>query len=101
MNLLILIAMVMSLGTTNGNIYPECGIITEIDEEIVTIEVANGNLFQFEGAEDYEPGDLVAVTFYDNGTETVEDDIILDTKYAGYTEIFEEIALETVEHEYE
>ena len=102
MNLLAIIATVLSIATTtNGDIYSDCGIVTEIEEEVVTIEMCNGNQFQFEGAEDYEPGDLIAVTFYDNGTKIVFDDIILDTKYVGYTERFQEIELEIVEHEFE
>ncbi len=103
MNLVAMISLVVALGAsqTQGNVYPECGIITEIENDVVTIETCNGNQFQFEGVKDYELGDLIAVTFYDNGTETVSDDIILDTKYVGYTERFQEIELETVEHKFE
>lgn len=103
MNLLALMGLMISLGAsqTQGNIYPECGIVTEIETNTVTIEMCNGNQFQFEGCEDYEKGDLIAVTFYDNGTKSVTDDIILDTKYVGYTDRFQEIELEIVEHEYE
>lgn len=103
MNLLALMGLLISLEATQtqGSIYPECGIVTEIEEDLVTIETCNGNQFQFEGANDYELGDLIAVTFYDNGTKTVSDDVILDTKYSGTTELFDFVSLENVEHEFE
>ena len=103
MNILTLLTLVISLGAnqTQGNIYSNCGIITSIDEEIVTVEMCNGNQYQFEGAEDYEVMDLVALTMYDNGTENIEDDVILNAKYAGNTEQFQNVELEIVEHEFE
>lgn len=104
MNILVLLTMLVSLGASEaqGTIYPDCGIITEVDGDLFTIEMANGNEFQFTKSEsDYELFDLVAVNMYDNGTKSVSDDVILDVKYAGYTQRFQDIELEIVEHEYE
>ena len=67
----------------NGIIYPDAMTITEISGDIVTIETATGNRFQFYGAEDYDEGDLVAVLMYSKGTEKVTDDIIIRVRYAG------------------
>lgn len=74
-------------------LYPSTCIITEIDTEtdLVTIATATGNEFQFYGVEDYANGDLVSVIFYDNGTETVTDDVIMDIRYSGTTEMFKEV----------
>lgn len=65
------------------SLYPDAMTITEISGDLVTIETATGNQFQFRGAEDYEEGDLVAVLMYSKGTESVTDDIIIRVRYAG------------------
>lgn len=65
------------------SIYPDAMTVTEISGDLVTIETATGNQFQFYGAEDYEEGDLVAVLMYSKGTEKVTDDIIVRVRYAG------------------
>lgn len=103
MNILALVTLMATLGATEtqGNIYPETGIVVAVENDIVTIEMCNGNQYQFEGCKDYLLDDLIAVTMYNNGTKTVLDDVILDTKYVGYTERFDEISLENVEHMYE
>lgn len=74
-------------------LYPSTCIITEIDKgnDLVTISTATGNEFQFYGVEDYAKGDLVAVIFYDNGTETVIDDQIMDVRYTGTADMFKEV----------
>lgn len=68
---------------SSGTIYPDAMTITEINGDLVTIETATGNQFQFCGAEDYDKGDLVAVLMYSRGTENVTDDIIIRVRYAG------------------
>lgn len=65
------------------SLYPDAMTITEISGDLVTIETATGNQFQFYGAEDYDEGDLVAVLMYSKGTENVTDDIIIRVRYAG------------------
>ncbi len=68
--------------------YPDCGVIIGTDEEkdLVTIQMQNGNMFDFYGIEDYFLGDLVAVIMNDNGTPEVYDDEIVSTKYVGWIE---------------
>lgn len=68
------------------DIYPETAIITETNQEadLVTVQTLNGNLFQFEGIEDYQTGDIVSMIMDSNKTEVVTDDIILSVKYSGY-----------------
>lgn len=65
------------------SLYPDAMAVTEITDDLVTIETATGNQFQFYGAEDYDEGDLVAVLMYSRGTENVTDDIIVRVRYAG------------------
>jgi hypothetical protein len=66
-------------------IYATSGVVTETDvvNDVVTIEDYNGNLFQFEGVEDYEEGDIVSCIMYNNNTENITDDVIISCRYSG------------------
>ena len=64
-------------------IYPDTMKIVEIENDIITVETATGIAYQFEGAEDYNVGDLVSVLMYSSATPHVYDDEILDVRYAG------------------
>lgn len=66
-----------------GHIYPQTVIITDTADNLVTVQTSQGISYQFEGAEDYEAGDLVSVIMFDNGTQDIRDDIILSHRYAG------------------
>lgn len=69
--------------TNTENLYPVSAIVTEINEkdDIVTVEDTSGNLWDFYGVEDWTVGDGCAMIMDDNGTENVEDDRIVSTKY--------------------
>ena len=70
-------------------IYPTSMIVVEVDYEndLVTIADFEGRAYQFYGCEDWYENDICAVIMDDNGTsETVYDDIILQTRYCGYVE---------------
>lgn len=69
-------------------IYATTGVVTETDtvNDVVTIEDYNGNLFQFEGVEDYEEGDIVSCIMYNNNTEDITDDVIISCRYSGRIE---------------
>ena len=91
-----ILASLASAAITQAHItnhtYPETAVITEINEPTATITVtcANGNRFSFRSApEDWFQGDLVSLTMHDNGTETVEDDRILQIRYSGTPEMFQ------------
>lgn len=77
----------------NQNLYAQTGIITEINRysDFVTVTVANGNKFSFYGASDYEEGDFCSMVMDTCGTEIVFDDVVVDTKYDGYLQLFEYI----------
>lgn len=91
-----LLASLASAAITQAHItnhtYSETAVITEINEstETITVTCANGNRFSFCLApEDWFPGDLVSMTMHDNGTETVDDDRILQVRYSGTPEMFQ------------
>jgi len=73
-------------------VYSTTCIVVDLDYEtdMVTVSAASGLLYEFTGIDDYWYGDLVSVTFYNNGTEIVTDDIILAHRYVGWPELFNE-----------
>lgn len=94
MNKGLVTSIIMAMGLiAQGLLYPETMIVTEIDEtqDLVTLECANGNQFQFYGVEDYFEGDLVSLIMYNNGTAEVYDDMILSARYAGTVDMFMEV----------
>lgn len=86
--ILIIIALIMSIIPVivyaDNILYPTCGIITEIKDNIVTFTDFNGNMWSFYGAEDWEINDICAVIMDNNGTETIYDDIITSIRYCGW-----------------
>lgn len=64
--------------------YPQTMIVTEVKNNVVTIETATGFQYQFEGAEDWEVGDFCSCIMNSKGTETIFDDEIVQTRYSGW-----------------
>ena len=56
----------------------------EYENDLVVVEDFNGNLWEFEGCEDWMEGDVVAMIMSDEGTKTIYDDEILQVRYCGY-----------------
>jgi len=68
-------------------VYPLTAQIVELDRanDIVTCEDGAGLLWQFEGCEDWEEGDIASLLMNDNATpDNVFDDIIEMVRYAGF-----------------
>lgn len=65
------------------NLYPLSTVVTEINikDNSVTVEDPNGNLWDFYGTEDWEVGDGCSLLMDSNGTDKIEDDIIISTQY--------------------
>ena len=66
--------------------YPLSCVVSgvDLDNDIVGAVDFNGNLWEFEGVEDWQEGDIVAFIMNDNGTEEIFDDVIVDLKYCGW-----------------
>lgn len=66
--------------------YPDCGLVIGVDEEndLVTYQTQNGNIFCFTGIEDFFVGDLVATIMNDSGTPEVKDDIVVSARCVGW-----------------
>lgn len=71
--------------------YPLATVVVEADAEndIVTLEDGSGNLWAFEGVEDWELGDVCACIMGDNGTENISDDRIVSVRYCGNLKSFD------------
>ena len=81
LNIVVAAAVIMTAPLT---VYPSCGIVTEIEGDVVIYTESNGNSFSFLGAEDWMVGDIVAVIMSDCGTPEVTDDMVIQTQYCGY-----------------
>lgn len=85
---LVLCASLCATASASYNgMYAKSAVVVEVDYEndVVTVEDFNGNLWEFEGCEDWLTGDVCAMVMYDNDTpETIYDDIILDMRYDGW-----------------
>lgn len=71
---------------TGSNYYPAAGYVTSQENDLVSVELASGEIFQFfADPGDYEKGDLCAMIIDSNGTTEMYDDIIMDAVNASVT----------------
>ena len=65
------------------HIYSNVAKVIELDRDndIVTVIDGIGYTWQFSGCEDWMINDYVSFVMYDNGTESITDDIIIDLHY--------------------
>lgn len=68
---------------TETNVYPLLTTVTEVDrdKDLVTVEDNNGFIWQFEGVDDWEEGDLCNCLMNSRGTKKIFDDEIIMTRY--------------------
>lgn len=73
---------------TDKNLYATIGLVTSIDYEkdIVTVEDADGQLWDFYGAEDFEEGGTVAMILNSKGTAKVTDDEVVSARLIEWVE---------------
>lgn len=89
----LLLAYIAGQTCMSAHIYPETAVLTSINSaaEEITVTCANGNRFAVRTAsEDWCIGDLCSLLVYDNNTETVEDDKILQIRYSGTPSMFQQ-----------
>lgn len=73
--------MILALG-----IYAATMQVTAIKNDVVQMETASGFVYEWEGADDYEVGDLVSVLMNGLETEEITDDVIISPPtYTGWT----------------
>lgn len=77
----------VNMAPMNSIVYPSSAVVVSLDydNDVVTVQDANGFLWSFHGCEDYYENDMVSLIFSNNGTpDSVLDDIIISAKYSGY-----------------
>ena len=74
----------------NEELYPRTMVVSEIDvgSDTVVLTDSVGFVWEFRGVEDWQVGDICSCIMDTSGTENIEDDIIVDTKYNGQIEDF-------------
>lgn len=84
----VIIATIMNLTPATENLYPMTAVVCAVDykADVVTMRDFNGNLWEFEGCEDWLVNDVVACIMSDNGTSIIFDDEIIDMHYEGWLE---------------
>lgn len=74
-----------------NRLYMETAIVIDINNNTVSVICADGNVFGFFSNDgDWCNGDICTMIMYNNGTESVTDDRIVNVKYAGYMGAFAE-----------
>ena len=68
-----------------GTIYAQVATVTVVDYDAdkVYFTDTKGNIWVEYGVEDWQEGDLAALTMYDNGTDIIYDDVIVGARYNG------------------
>lgn len=82
--LLVIVYPIIYHGEKERNTYPATMEVTDIENDVVTIQTSTGIVYQFTGAEDLVVGDLVSLIMDSKGTKEILDDEILQVRYAGY-----------------
>lgn len=61
-------------------------VVVSLDYDTDTVEVEdfNGNVWAFDGCEDWQLMDVCALSMDDNNTANIYDDMILSTRYNGW-----------------
>lgn len=82
---LILVSLLSCMGAY-ASTYPIVFVVAETDEvsDVLVLEDFNGFLWEWEGIEDFFPGDVVAAIMDDLGTDEVFDDEIVSIRYCGW-----------------
>lgn len=68
------------------DIYALTTVVVDFDYEndIVYCQDFNGEVWAFDGIEDWVLGDIASLTMYNSGTEIIYDDEIINVKYCGW-----------------
>ena len=82
LSILLDVQRVSAAETQNSGYYANIGVIYEIDKNNDLVYFTDGvNNWSFYGVEDWQLNDVVLVVMYNNNTDTVKDDIIINCKY--------------------
>ena len=82
---LLIFALVAFITVMAFNLYPAAFTVVEVNRaaNCITLEDPNGNLWEYDGAEDWMVGDTAAAIMFSNLTESIYDDTIIQLRYQG------------------
>ena len=86
-----LIALILILilihATACADLYPLTArvYLVDYDADLVFVETFNGDVFAFEGVEDWAEDDCCALIMEDNETAEIADDVIISARYCAWT----------------
>lgn len=100
MKFLVFFLVLLFVVPAAAELYPAVGIVTDLNLEwdIVTFTDFNGHNWCICGIEDWLLNDIGAILMEDCDTPEIEDDLIVEVRYAGY--IREEREVERYEYRY-
>lgn len=86
-NNILAIAMALFM-SVSFSYYSTIGRVTGYDlpSDTLYITTTDGNLWEYEGIEDWLYNDFCSMVFCDNGTDDITDDEIVYMRYIGYFE---------------
>lgn len=86
----LLTAFVGTLSKPPGNEYALTTQVVQVDYEndVVVCQDFNGDLWTFEGCEDWLYGDIASMVMNDKGTPIKYDDEIISVRYGGWFDGF-------------
>ncbi len=69
----------------NQSFYPETAMVTQVNEDLITVICQNGNIFKFkDNTEEWIKGDICSMIMDNKGTVSVYDDKVVSARYSGY-----------------
>lgn len=75
-------------GVARAEIYALTTVVVSLDydADVVEVESFNGDVWAFDGCEDWCLFDICSMVMDDNNTTTIYDDIIINCRYNGWFE---------------
>lgn len=86
--MMVVLVLMLWLSSVQGKAetYALTTVVVSLDYDTDTVEVEdfNGNVWAFDGCEDWQLMDVCALSMDDNNTATIYDDVILSARYNGW-----------------
>lgn len=64
-------------------LYPQAARVVDIQQDEIYLRDGAGNIWRWQGAEDWQVGDGAAMIMSNNGTKDIYDDIVVSIKYSS------------------
>lgn len=80
---IVFISLFIASEVKNSRLYPAVMVVEKIDaiKDTITFVDGNGSLWQYEGIEDFQEGDICSMIMDNKGTLEIKDDEIVQLKY--------------------